>query len=58
MTNVSDLGNLEAIERERLRAIVEADESVLWSLHDPDFGERVGMAQEGCGQFVTHLVEN
>lgn len=37
MTNVADPGNLEAIERERLRAIVEADESVLWSLHDPDF---------------------
>lgn len=37
MTNASHLGELEAVERERLRAIVEADESVLWSLHDPGF---------------------
>ncbi|RNI24372.1 nuclear transport factor 2 family protein [Flexivirga caeni] len=37
MTNESEVGDLEKIERERLRAIVDADESVLWELHDPDF---------------------
>lgn len=37
MTNASHLGDVEAVERERLRAIVAADEAVLWSLHDPGF---------------------
>lgn len=30
-------GNVRAIERKRLRAIVTADEPELWALHHPDF---------------------
>jgi hypothetical protein len=30
-------GGLVEVETRRLRAIVEADEQVLWKLHDPDF---------------------
>ncbi|WP_446665839.1 nuclear transport factor 2 family protein [Flexivirga sp. B27] len=35
MTN--QLDDVEAVERERLRAIITADEAALWSLHAPDF---------------------
>lgn len=37
MTNAAQLDNVEAVEHERLRAIIAADEAALWSLHASDF---------------------
>lgn len=37
MTNIHANADLQAIERGRLRAIVEADADVLWAVHHPDF---------------------
>lgn len=37
MTFRPNANALEALERERLRAIVAVDEETFWSLHDPEF---------------------